>query len=387
MIDPDHPVPPAPPWLADQHVRAASPSHEGSTHRARDDRRHSPPPLPRASFEPGYPQPAFDGEPHRTWALQTPAPPRPFVPATRPSLDEIARTRRRRRAPTTGWRRTVNRVTFGFVTPSPSPAERAHDRLVERITAPVISDVRIAVLSLKGGVGKTTTAVGLGATLASLRGDRIIAVDANPDLGTLAQRVPGRNTSTVRDLLTGPEIRGYADLRAHTSAASRLDVIGSDRDPSAAQAFSESDYRTVVDLLRRYYDVILTDCGTGLLHSAMAGVLGTADALVVVCSPAIDSARSAAATLDWLDHHGYERLAAEAVLVVNATGGGRNIDTVALTRHFASRCRAVHEIPFDPHLAEGAEIDMAALGRRTRRAFVGLAATVVDGFASTGTRG
>ena len=44
---------------------------------------------------------------------------------------------------------------------------------------------RVAVLSLKGGVGKTTTAVGLGATFATLRGDRVIAVDANPDRGTL----------------------------------------------------------------------------------------------------------------------------------------------------------------------------------------------------------
>lgn len=39
---------------------------------------------------------------------------------------------------------------------------------------------KIALLSLKGGVGKTTVTATLGATFASIRGDRVIAVDANP---------------------------------------------------------------------------------------------------------------------------------------------------------------------------------------------------------------
>ena len=57
------------------------------------------------------------------------------------------------------------------------------------------------MLSLKGGVGKTTATVGLGATLASMRGDRVIAVDANPDRGTLSDKVRLETAATVRDLL------------------------------------------------------------------------------------------------------------------------------------------------------------------------------------------
>ena len=64
----------------------------------------------------------------------------------------------------------------------------------------------VAVLSLKGGVGKTTTTIGLGATFASWRGDRVIAVDANPDFGTLAQTGSEPDPSTVRDLLADDEI-------------------------------------------------------------------------------------------------------------------------------------------------------------------------------------
>ena len=56
-------------------------------------------------------------------------------------------------------------------------------------------------------------------------------------------------------------------------------------------------------VLEQFYSICITDCGTGLLHSAMAGVLALADQLVLVSSPSVDGARSASATLDWLEAH------------------------------------------------------------------------------------
>jgi MinD-like ATPase involved in chromosome partitioning or flagellar assembly len=149
-----------------------------------------------------------------------------------------------------------------------------------------------------------------------------------------------------------------------------------------------------MDILRSYYNIILTDCGTGLLHSAMAGVLDLANTLVLVTSPAIDGARSASATLDWLEHHGHEDLAARTVVVVNAAprpgerSDGRfrpgerrdGVDLDQLCRVFAQRTRAVAVVPFDQHLAEGAEIDLDLLAKPTRGALLELAAVVADGF-------
>jgi len=76
----------------------------------------------------------------------------------------------------------------------------------------------VAVISLKGGVGKTTTVSGLGATLASIRGDRVVAVDANPDAGTLGARLRRESARTVRDLVDDlAEMRTYSDVRRYTS--------------------------------------------------------------------------------------------------------------------------------------------------------------------------
>jgi MinD-like ATPase involved in chromosome partitioning or flagellar assembly len=113
----------------------------------------------------------------------------------------------------------------------------------------------------------------------------------------------------------------------------------------------------------------------------MKGVLDIADSLVIVSSGSVDGARSASATLDWLDAHGHGDLVRNAVTVINCvsrSAGGVDLDRVAA--HVGGRCRAVVRIPFDPHLQEGAEVDLDRLEPRTRLALLELAAVVADAF-------
>lgn len=286
--------------------------------------------------------------------------------------------------PKQGWRKVVHTASRGRINPGRSRAQVERDELIDAIRAPLRGDYRIAVMSLKGGVGKTTTTIALGGVFAETRGDRVIAIDANPDLGTLAQRATANSPATIRDLLLAQDTSRYPQVRAFTNqASSRLEVIGSERDPAVSEAFSELDYRKAIDILQHHYNVILTDCGTGLMHSAMAGVLDLANALVLVTSPALDGAQSAAATLDWLSLHGYDQLASNAVVVISAGAPGKpTIDMDRLTEHFAARTRAVHAIPYDRHLAEGAVVDMDRLAPDTLRAYQQLAATVAADFGS-----
>ncbi|WP_315146237.1 MinD/ParA family protein [Corynebacterium variabile] len=288
-------------------------------------------------------------------------------------------------APPDGWRRVLHRLSRGRVNPGESQRQIEARELQERIRTPLRGDYRIAVMSLKGGVGKTTTTVALGGIFASTRGDRVVAVDANPDLGTLARRVVDTDGApTVRDLLAVPDASRYPQVKARMSqASSRLEVIGSDRDPAVSEAFSEDDYRRTVDILQHHYNIILTDCGTGLMHSAMTGVLDLAHTLVLVTSPALDGAQSAEATLDWLEAHGHGTLAANAVVVVSGAHPGQaSVDPEVLAMHFESRTRAVCTVPFDRHLSEGAVVDMDRLQPATSAAYRELAAVVAEDFAS-----
>ena len=292
----------------------------------------------------------------------------------------------RHKAPSGGWRRAVAGVTGGLVRAPEPAAERRRRDLTTRARSPLSrGHQRVAVISLKGGVGKTTTAMGLGSTLASVRPDRVIAVDASPDRGTLADRLRLETAATVRDLLhERQQIAGYPDIRAYTTQApSRLEVLGSDRDPASPAAFGEADYRDVAALLEPYYAICLADCGTGLRHSAMTGVLRLADQIVLVSSPSVDGARSASAALDWLLAQGHGILARRAVVVLDVIRpqGKSAVDLGRLEQQFAARCRAVVTVPYDPHLEEGAEVHLGRLNQATADAFLALAAEVGDGFA------
>jgi MinD-like ATPase involved in chromosome partitioning or flagellar assembly len=305
---------------------------------------------------------------------------------TADSLTAEALLQGKRTAPGSGWRRTVYRATGGMVRVGESAGMQRRRELVWRARTPVAGGHhRVAVMSLKGGVGKTTTTVGLGATLGTLRGDRVIAVDANPDRGTLSDKVRLETSATVRDLLNErQQVHRYADVRAFTSqASSRLEVLASDRDPGVSVAFSDADYRDVARVLEHYYSICITDCGTGLLHSAMTGVLTLSDQIVLVSSPSVDGARSASATLDWLDAHAYGDLVRNAVVVLSTVRprSKSSVDLDRLEQHFAARCRDVVRVPYDPHLEEGAEVELEQLSPATTEAYLRLAATVGDGFA------
>jgi MinD-like ATPase involved in chromosome partitioning or flagellar assembly len=290
-----------------------------------------------------------------------------------------------KRPPQSGWRKAVYVGTGKLVNPGESPADTRRRDLIARVNQPLRGCYKIAMLSLKGGVGKTTVTTTLGATFASLRGDRVVAVDANPDRGTLSQKIPLETTATVRHLLRdAARITRYSDVRSYTSqGASRLEILASEQDPAVSEAFSEDDYRRTVNLLEHFYNIVLTDCGTGLMHSAMKGVLDVADALVVVSSGSVDGARSASATLDWLEAHGYGELVKRSVAVINSVRPkGGSVDLDKLSAHFGAKVRAVCQVPFDPHLEEGAEIELDRLSGDTRLALLDLAATVADGFAT-----
>jgi MinD-like ATPase involved in chromosome partitioning or flagellar assembly len=158
-------------------------------------------------------------------------------------------------------------------------------------------------------------------------------------------------------------------------------VLASESDPAVSEAFSSDDYARTLEVLERFYSLVLTDCGTGMLHSAMSAVLSKADVLIVISSGSVDGARSASATLDWLDAHGYQQLVRNSIAVINAVRPrSGKVDMGKVEDHFSRRCRAVQRVPFDSHLEEGAEISLDRLKPETRDALIELAAMVANGF-------
>jgi MinD-like ATPase involved in chromosome partitioning or flagellar assembly len=291
--------------------------------------------------------------------------------------------RKTRRPPHGGWNRFVYDATFHLVNLGDSAAVRAHNELSERIRKDFQGGARfVPVLTRKGGVGKTTVTTLLGMALAEARDDRIVAIDANPDRGTLAERVAKQTKHTVRDVVRkAPSINGFTDFSALVSRdETRLDVLASDTDPLLSEAFDEDDYNVVADLTARYYSIVLTDCGTGIVHSVMRATLQRADSVVIVSGGSVDEARLASETLTWLDSNGYGDLVKNAVVALNtATQGTNLVKLEEIESHFRSRVREIVRIPYDSQLAAGSLVSWQDLKPITKLASRTLAALVVEG--------
>ena len=286
-----------------------------------------------------------------------------------------------RPAPESGWRKLAYYLTLKLWNPGDSPKVKARKAMDARIGAVLEGGAKfIPVLTRKGGVGKTTISTLLGMAMAQVREDRVIAIDANPDRGTLAERVSKSTRFTVRDVVNrAAAIDGFSEFSNMVSRdETRLDVLASDADPMLSEAFDEGDYNVVADMAARYYSIVITDCGTGIVHSVMRPTLQRANALVIISGGSVDEARLASETLTWLEANGYGELVRNSVVALNtATQATQLVKLDEIEQHFRTRVRSVIRIPYDPALAAGSVIKFNELKKPTRDAARELASEVI----------
>ncbi|WP_433626159.1 AAA family ATPase [Halomicrococcus sp. NG-SE-24] len=147
------------------------------------------------------------------------------------------------------------------------------------------------VASGKGGVGKTTTAINLGAMLAEAGAD-VVVVDTDLGMANIAGFLDFEmDGATLHDVLAGE-----ADVAAAVyEAPGDVDVLPSSTD---IQAFAKSETENlpeVVAALREEYDFVLLDTGAGISYDTMLP-LSLADAVLLVTTPDVASVRDTAKT-------------------------------------------------------------------------------------------
>jgi len=305
--------------------------------------------------------------------------------ATMLTAERLIQTGKKNRSPAPeGFlQELVYAVTFHLVNLGDSYRVRERKALEARITKNFVGGTRfVPVLTRKGGVGKTTITALLGMALADTREDRIIAIDANPDRGTLAERIDKQTRATVRDVvMRADSLHTFSEFQTVVSRdETRLDVLASDTDPQVSEAFDEDDYNVVADMAERFYSVAITDCGTGIVHSVMRATLQRADSIVIVSGGSVDEARLASETLTWLESNGHEGLVKNAVVAINtATQGTNLVKLEEIEAHFKSRVREIVRVPYDPSLATGSVVHYRDLAKFTKDAARELAAVVMDG--------
>lgn len=290
--------------------------------------------------------------------------------------------------PIGGFRGMLYRLTGGAWNLGPSAKQREEDELARRISRQLQGSYNTAVLSLKGGIGKTSTTVGVGLTLAEFRGDPPCAIDANPDSGDLVERALGEGIyqkatpRTITDLLKNVDnVDSLTALARYMHHAGRLHLIAGEQDPEVSDSLTAEEYLRIRQLISGYYSIALTDCGTGVTHNAMSGILQSADNLIIAAGYAVSGAKRARSTLQWLASHGYEELARNAIVVITDKDEvSSRVDKDAIEEHLAGICRQLIAVPHDRGVADGDLVTLDVLRPDTRRAYKEIAAAIVDGY-------
>jgi MinD-like ATPase involved in chromosome partitioning or flagellar assembly len=335
-----------------------------------------PPPDPapdRPADQP--PDPTADPPPHPSPdAPQAAAGVRPPVP---PDLDPERFTRARHHRDPVG-RRTVHRVRELLGVGATREVREATAR-AELLRQPVTTLRRLAVLSVRGGAGKTTVATLLATTLAGGRHDRVLAVDAAPDLGSLALRAGAASPRPTAALgRAASPVRGFEDAEAHLGRADGGPwlLAGAGDDP--AGRLDLPAYLAAVATLARFFAVLVTDCGPDPGSDLNQGILLDAHALALVTPATVDGVVSAHQAIGWLRGTSAAALVPRTVVVLSAqTPHTEGVDLKRGARTLASHGVRVARLPYDRHLAAGARIRPDLLGQRTRTAAIGLAADLL----------
>jgi MinD-like ATPase involved in chromosome partitioning or flagellar assembly len=242
----------------------------------------------------------------------------------------------------------------------------------------------VTVVSPKGGVGKTTTTFLVGDALASHLKLRVVAVDANPDFGTLAALAPDtvRSDPNLADLFAHmDDLRTATAMRAYVSALpSGLHLLAAPRDPELMARFGPDSYGQLLAFLSLYYDVVLFDLGTGLTAPLAQFALSRSDHVLLVTTPEWITSSIVLDALKHLRQSDHDRFSVVTNKFDERRPGELRALEEALRQERLSRRAAV---PYDEQLAgmlDSGTYSLAALERPTRMAVKRLALLVTEAF-------
>ena len=204
----------------------------------------------------------------------------------------------------------------------------------------------VSLLSLRGGVGVTTLAVNLALNgvrerEAGQKAPKVCLVDLCPSCGqaTLHLRVKAQQTWAALPAL-GHDTSLAALTALLTSHPSGLQLLAAPFEPTHAGALSPALIESLLDGLRRVFDLVVIDTPP-LIDVVAAAALDGSDKIVLVLTPEVGAIQATVATLQGLDE-----MQGKVVLVLNQIEPHRGVPEAAIEK--ALGCSLALTIPHDP---------------------------------------
>ncbi|WP_286988750.1 AAA family ATPase [Thermomonospora sp. CIF 1] len=308
---------------------------------------------------------------------QAPRPAAPQPPAPAGDAEVSAEALVRRKAHGDSALRRVGRGVRKMVGATAAGDMREMTGMVQRLQSPVPSCRRIAVTSIRGGAGKTTVAALLASVIAEHREDRVLAMDADSGLGSLALRLNVRPERSIHDLAAARP-RSWEETAPYLSRTEQGLWVMSGTARGRVSELDLETFQAAASGVSRYFSAAVIDCGAGIVERLQRGVLAAAHAQVFVAPGTVDGALSARHTLSWFVGSGYEQLLSRTVvtLVTHSPHADGDADLERARQILSDGGLPVVVVPYDRHLATGTAITPGRVSGGVRTAVSWIAAEV-----------
>ena len=241
----------------------------------------------------------------------------------------------------------------------------------------------LAIMSPKGGVGKTVTAVNLAVALSEKLGKKILLIDTNVSTASLGMHLNIIYPKTTINDIIEKKI-SKSNMLHHYSE--NLDVIPAaikikKRTRNPQLMFKEiykivQEYDSLLNKFQKDYDLIILDCAPGFDIESIA-TMQIAGGIIVVANPEYPSIVSAARCIEYAKHL---RMPVGGMVLTKVRNKSHELKKDEIEK--ALKIKIIQEIPYDKKISESINrrVPLILLKpfSRASRAYKKLASSLVE---------